>query len=325
MAGILAPAQSYVNSLIPNSASVSTFANQSANSIGSTLTHPPGSIPLAPEHCQTKGYVVVFSGTDENGNPIGYYPPGSNPTKGKPGYIYAYLPEQFDIRTYGHWASLVPSGDLSSFLGATIGHNVVTNEIGTAGIISKATTGYTTQIPALSQLLWQSTDPLSFVLNLQLNATVDAKAEVTGKVASLLSLVLPSIDELGTFRAPGPTLLSGNHGGSKYNISMNIGNIWTFNNIVIQEVSATFDVLPTVKGDYISATVHVVVSTDRIYSKQDLNKAMNGSNTATSTSASGPNVITQLRGEISKISNQVGNTFGSAINSTESFLSKTSF
>jgi hypothetical protein len=329
MSGLLSEATSFVSSNIPSMSSITTGISSAVSGAVSSLLNPTGPIPLSATSNVAKGYLVTFKGFDELGNPIGFYYPGGAPPKGSPGIIRAFLPEMFDIGTYSHFQSLAPSGDLVKFLnqlnqGVGSPLSLVNKGLTLAQAVSpvgQALTGYTTQIPALSMQLWQASDPLTFNLNLQLNAVVDAKAEVTGMVTSLLSLTLPSVDEVGTFRAPGPSIVQGGQYASQYNISMSIGGNWLFPNVIITQVSASFDVLPTVKGDYISATVHVVVQTDRIYSKQDLNAAMNNSPTATTSNA--PGGITVLGQTLSGAEKYVSGAASSAVSSVGNFLSNT--
>jgi hypothetical protein len=228
----------------------------------------------------------------------------------------------FDIGTYSHWSPLMASADLGALAGMASHSNLISSATQSAlrvfsggSQLLQAATGYTTQVPLLSQLFWTGSDPLTFNLNLQINATYDAKAEVTGAVTSLLSLCLPSLDEGGTFRAPGPSILPAGLGGSQYNINLAIGGNWLFPNVLIQNVTASFDVLPTVKGDYISATVHVQVTTNRMYSKTDLFTAMhNNPNPGTNNS---PGMIQSFLSKYGNISNDVSNfeTGASAIGS----------
>jgi len=255
------------------------------------------------------------------GNPIGVVPAattaqithqGNTSTSPTMGIIQAYLPEMFDIGTYSHWSPLAASADLGALAGMASHSNLISSGTQTflkafsmGSQVLQAATGYTTQVPLLSQLFWTGSDALTFNLNLQINATYDAKAEVTSAVTSLLSLCLPSLDEGGTFRAPGPSILPAGLGGSQYNINLAIGGNWLFPNVLIQNVTASFDVLPTVKGDYISATVHVQVTTNRMYSKTDLFTAMhNNPNPGTNNS---PGMIQSFLSKYGNISNDVSN------------------
>jgi len=275
-------------------------AVQSATSNAvNTLRNPPGSLPLTANSSSVPtGYLVTLSGTDETGTKIGY---------NNSGYITCFLPEVFEITTTSSWDTLLPSdlASLSSYVSSGLANLV---KIG--GGITQALTGFTGQIPAFSQLFWTSTTPISFNLNLQFNAVSDAAAEVSGNIQSLLSLTLPSLNTQGTgnsainfLQAPGPTLLQGGSGNSNYNINLSIGTKWLFSNVIIQDVSATIDTMPTATGDYISAVCHVRVSTNRIYTKQDLNNAFN--NTAQSASQLSPGTITKLSSDVTSITSQI--------------------
>lgn len=289
--------------------SAESFLNNTVNNVKSGLTQPSGSQPIAPSFTVNKGYVVTFAGTDELGNPIGYNPGGNSSSTGEygpsgvTGIIQAFLPEMFNLGTHSTWAPISPTSDLSGLLGGVVSQGVSSfvNKVDKVGKLAQTFTGFTSQFQGLSAMFWQSTDPLTFNLSLQLNATVDAKAEVTGIVQSLMSLTLPSAGVSGIFgtelRAPGPSLISGGQWTSKYNISMSIGNNWLFPNILIQQVSADFDVLPTVDGDYISATVHMLVTTNKIFTKSDLASAMSNSPAPASSSP----------GTIQSYANNIGN------------------
>ena len=288
--------------------------SNSLNSAANNILQPQGPLPPyfsgAVGSCGTnvpQGYQIVFSGQDENGTPIGYQGCG---------YIQAFLPEQFDIATTSQWQPLLAS-DLTSLISAA---NSVIGATGNAIVQTAATglrvvTGLTGQIPAFSQLFWTSTSPISFNLNLQFNAVVSAAAEVTANIESLLSLTLPSlstgtqqIDGIGILKAPGPTIIQQSNG---YNINLSVGANWLFSNVIIEDVGATIDTLPTSSGDYISALVHVRVSTNRIYTKQDLKAAF--SNSTQSAAQLSPGQITQLTGLTQSGANSVLNTIGSAI------------
>jgi hypothetical protein len=214
------------------------------------------------------GYICQFSGMDESGTKIGY---------NQSGYITAFLPEQFSISTSSQWETLAPS-DLTSLLGSTF----TSGNLGLVNTIAQATTGYRAVVPALTQLFWVNTTPMTFDLQLQFNAVQSAQAEVTANIYSLLSLTLPSLaantgsSAFNFLQAPGPSLLSGTTYTSKYNINLSIGSNFLFSNVLVQDVAATIDTMPTSTGDYLSAIVHVRVSTDRIYTKTDLKNAFTG-------------------------------------------------
>jgi len=339
MSGLISQAESYVSSNIPSMSSITSSLSSFGSSTLSGLLNPPGPIPLAANATSTQvnpGYIVTFSGTDEMGKPIGPVPEKVytqsqlnkpvpwNPNAPVSGIIQAYLPEMFDIGTYSHWQPLSASADLvllaSLLSGGKSGSSITTAAAGFAGAMvpgvastTQAFTGYTAQIPQLSQMFWTSSDPLTFNLNLQINAVYSAKTEVTNTIASLLALTLPSVDVVGTFRAPGPSLLPGGNYGSQYNVNMAIGGNWLFPNVIIQNVSASFDVLPTVSGDYISATVHVQVSTSRMYSKTDLYTAMGNNPNPTSTTS--PGTIQSLLSSVNSLANKGVSTVEGAASS----------
>ena len=226
-------------------------------------------IPLLPEQ-MPPAYQVILSGQDESGVPIGYNHSGT---------IIAALPEQFDLSVTSNWAPIFPSPGLGGVLGALSGHGQVGQVAGLGGslvtALASGTTGYTDQYPLFSSLYWVHTSPIEFTLNLQFNAIYDAKAEVMGNIRSLVMLMLPSYSNNGNgnfLTAPGPKLI----GTSKYKINLAVGTAWTFSNVLIQDVHAQIDTMPTAQGDYISANVSVHISTDRIYTKQDLAKAFGG-------------------------------------------------
>jgi hypothetical protein len=252
----------------------STSIGNSLSSAANNFFTPQGPLPVYASGSDASaagttptGYLVVLSGQDETGTKIGYK---------NSGFITAFLPEQFEISTTSDWHTLMPS-DLGTLLGTGNLSSFAQNSL----TALRSLTGISGQIPAFSQLFWVNTSPISFNLNLQFNAVKDAAVEVSGNIQSLLSLTLPSYvlggaGGLGILKAPGPTLIQGDGPGGGYNINLSIGSNWLFTNVLIQDVSATIDTLPTAKGDYISALVHVRVSTNRVYAKQDLAAAFGG-------------------------------------------------
>ncbi len=203
-------------------------------------------------------YLVRFKGTDEVGNKINFV---------------AAMPEVFDIQTSADFRPLLPDGSIVESLGKLLGPNAQ-SIIQSGETLANTTTGYAFRSVDLSKLVWTSVSPLTFSLPIQLNAIYDARKEVVDIVRQLLSLTLPTVDKAGTLRAPGPTpyAVSSKY-ASKYKMTMSIGRTLKFTNVVFLAVQAQIDTVATSKGDFISAQLHISVSTDRIYGKQDLDAA----------------------------------------------------
>jgi hypothetical protein len=264
--------------------SVSNAASSAVNSLTTNLgSNTTGAIPLTPKDIANVApeYVVTFTGTDETGMKIGF--DGS-------GVITASMPEAFDINTSAEFAPLFPSADIGRFLQ----YGPLVSEIG-----SKAA-GVSLQLPLFTQQLWVQSAPLSFTLNLQFNAVHNAKAEVTGNIQSLLLLTLPSMDNIGTLRAVGPTLSP----ASKYNITMAVGKMALFSNVIIHDVNATIDTMATSKGDYISANVQVRVSTSTVYTKELLSQAFGNQKQTTQAGAAS---LSSIGNVLSNFAGTVGN------------------
>jgi len=221
-------------------------------------------------------YLVSISGKDELGVPIGSYAGATNDHYG----IIAVLPEEFAISTSSSWAPLLNS-ITQQLLGSAFG-----GKLGTFNTVAQMA-GYGIAGTGFTQLVWESTTPIEFRLPLIFNAVYNSQTEVMLPIMKLLSLTLPStvgpndaaialdIDRWLPLRAPGPNLT----GSSKYQVNINIGQAFSFSNVLIKSVNATFKTLSVQSGDFISADVELEVSTTRILTKSDLFNYFNRSGT----------------------------------------------
>jgi hypothetical protein len=218
-------------------------------------------------------YLVSISGKDELGNDIGGFLPGTGPHHG----IIAVLPEEFAINTSSMWAPLLNSM-AQQIIGSALG-----GAFNTVGDVAKLA-GISLAGTALTQLVWESTTPIEFRLPLTFNAVYDSQTEVMLPIMQLLSMTLPSSvggDSVNTnvnnwlpLRAPGPNI----SGSSKYKVQITIGQAFTFSNIIIKSVNATFKTLTVQSGDFIAADVELEISTTRILTKSDLRGYFNRGN-----------------------------------------------
>jgi hypothetical protein len=216
-------------------------------------------------------YLVSITGTDELGNDIGDFQ--GTQFAGKNYGIIAVLPEEFTLSTASTWNPLLNDmaknalGQLLSGLGSGIKD------------IAQAVSGVSPLGVAFTQQVWESTSPVEFRLPLQFNAVYDAEMEVMFPIMRLLSLTLPSTDQniassiginfstnYAPLKAPGPTLGT----NSLYNVTINLGQAFSFSNVIIKGVNATFKTLPVSSGDWVSADVELEVTTSRILTKGDL-------------------------------------------------------
>jgi hypothetical protein len=216
-------------------------------------------------------YLVSIHGQDEVGNWLG---------RDKDRGILAVLPEEFALSTSSMWTPLLNSMAQqlvgSMFGGKFAGINAIAGAIG----IGLSNTAFT-------QLVWESTTPIEFRLPLIFNAVYDAQAEVMEPIMRLLMMTLPSditdagsipgtkidINQYLPLLAPGPNMKA----SSQYKVGINIGQAFSFTNVLIKSVNATFKTLSVQSGDFVSADVELEISTTRILTKNDLLKYFNRS------------------------------------------------
>jgi len=210
-----------------------------------------------------RNYLIRIWGQDENKTPVD---------------IIAAAPEEFSLDVSSDWQPLL-SGMGDQML----------ERLGKTGAAARATervanmTGYTFQNTFMTQQVWNSTSPIELRIPIKFNAVYNARSEVTTPILRLLSLCLPSeifdtsgstigdyIEQFLPLHAPGPTIAGEGKGGSTYNISVSVGRVLTFTNVIITNVSAVFHTLPSREGDFIAADVDVSLRTSRILTKRNL-------------------------------------------------------
>ena len=212
---------------------------------GAVSTYPP---PLAN---MNPNYMVMVSGNDELGNSIN---------------IIASAPEEFSLDVNSDWTPLL-GGLVDKIIG----------EMGPKFQLAADTMkmmGTPLQNTFMTQQTWNSTSPLELKIPLKLNQVYDARQEVTIPTLQLLSLCLPStadtgsttIDAILPLLAPGPSLAP----SSICNISVSIGRVLKFTNVIVTGVSAVFTTLPTAQGDFIACDIDLSIRTSRIITKKAL-------------------------------------------------------
>jgi hypothetical protein len=257
------------------------------------MSDTSGDLPLLLEN-SNPNYLISIFGTDELGNQIGT---GNNPLLG----ILSPMPEEFSIETASSWHSIL-DGVLKTAIASIpfVGQNG-------AELVSRiaALSGNSLATVASSQLLWESTSPISFNIPLRFSAVRDADKDVTQPILKLLSLVLPSTRDTGNETADNnlPLLAPGPSFYTSYAVHIAIGNMFIFENIIVRSVSANFTTLSVTAGDFLYADVNVQIDTSRILTKKGLTAAFknkgqftqfSGSNTTPldiSTNSTGPNDI----------------------------------
>lgn len=259
---------SYV-SLTPNSSGFPLPNSAVQNNVPSL---PP---PFIADSTANPNYILRLRGTDEQNNPIGVNGNG----------IYASLPEQFGLSLFSHWTSLLANPSLSSALGSMDG----IHGSGLGSALSKyahnlahgarAYNGMTDLTPALTTQIWQDTSPVEFSLPFVFNAVYDPEVEVMGPLYELAKLSSPGTygphNEL--IQAPGPNIHDAiKHKG--YKISLRIGQLLTFRNVIVTGIHGMLDSMFTVNGDLLSCQVDVSMRTSTILTKDDIAHMFNFTN-----------------------------------------------
>lgn len=110
-----------------------------------------------------------------------------------PVFVYGMVPESFQFSLRSEWSAPFGSG-LASIAGSTIGNLM-------------AMTGNRLVAQVMTMQVWQgSSDSLEFVLQFELRAWSDAEADVANPLQTLMEMSLPSVEDSGFLRSPGPII-----------------------------------------------------------------------------------------------------------------------
>lgn len=291
------------NLLSSASSGISSAFNSVQSTVASAFVPPALTSPVF------ANYVAKFSGTDANGKKIGVNGKG----------IVLPMPEQFDIQTSSDFHQLLPGGSIVEALGGFTGQKAFSFLNSTSKAV-QSTTGYSGQDLNLSKLLWANTSPIVLNLIFQLNALYNAKDDVQIPVQQLLSLSLPiTVGQSGFFRAPGPDVFTSKNKAlnSQYKINLSLGKNIKFSNVVVLNAQAQIDTINDANGHYISATLQVTVSTDRIYAVSDLQNAFSLKNQSVYSGTTANSAVKKASNATHSLLGGIGNAVSSGANYVE--------
>jgi hypothetical protein len=209
------------------------------------------------------------------------------------------LPESFSFSVQSTWAPFSEAGliDMVNFAGETTqswtsgipviggiasGGAKVGTKIETLRIQAQNKNAY---VASFARQFWQSTNPIDFQLKFDLVAFEDAAEEVMGKIEALGKLALPKKGNVSDIKVEGfnvgstvssvSSSLLGNQGNGEAILpptretSLYIGQRIYFPNIIIVNITPTFEVKPDRSGNYIMASVDVSIRTSFIPTSSD--------------------------------------------------------
>lgn len=181
--------------------------------------------------------------------------------------VRAILQEEVTIRTGSKWHSFIDVIN-SSQLGSLL------------NIGAQALTGTSLQSAVTSRRIWLGTDPLAMTLNLRFEEEYSSQTEVMEACEALHCMCLPGVDsgKLGLLIPPGPSPFMNdltNIGNNGELIAVYVGNVLQFTNVIIKDVSVSFQVRMGTDGYFKAAKVSIQFETYEIITKNNLRTSGN--------------------------------------------------
>ena len=128
-----------------------------------------------------------------------------------------------------------------------------------------------------SRRMWKSTSPVTLTLPLRFEAAENTFNEVVEPCMKLNRMALPSDGGIGLFGikllnppGPSPFTLPGETTNPGEKITINVGTYLTFNQVVVENVTVTYNKKLDTEGYPISADVAITFQTYEILTKQSL-------------------------------------------------------
>jgi len=191
--------------------------------------------------------------------------------------VVAILQESINLSTRSHWETYNPLGE-----GVGNAANAVMQALGKS---------FVTRLS--SRRIWKGTEPIRIRLVLKFEAYKDAYADVVAPNLDLQKMALPTggdkFNEFALLTPPGPYPFSvsgvESTTGIGDNISIHVGRLFTFDRVVISEISTTYSNKFDPKGHPVSAETSIDFATYEIYTKGKLDTAYVGGGERTSSGA----------------------------------------
>jgi len=190
--------------------------------------------------------------------------------------VVAILQEQINLSTRSHWDTYNPLGERISE------HANAIAQIAKKSLVTRLS----------SRRIWKGTEPIRIRLVLKFEAYNKAYDDVVAPNQRLQKMALPSgdgsLNEYALLTPPGPypfelsnPKTDGNViGGIGDNITIFVGKLFTFERVIISEISTTYSNKFDVEGHPVSAETAIDFSTYEIYTKNLLDTAYAGGTTS---------------------------------------------
>ena len=177
--------------------------------------------------------------------------------------IYGALQEPVRIKTGSRWEPYID--------GVPMGGLVQAAEIG-----SQILTGVSLQNAVTTRRMWRGSDPIEIRMKLAFFEEANCRTEILNQIVELQALALPEIIGWGQMRPPGPNPVR-EFSKQGQNISIKMGTICEFSEVIISEVEVTLDTRLSgskgTKGLPIAAVADITFQTYQTLGKKQLKEA----------------------------------------------------